>query len=516
MSKNMRISTDKKYKESGESIMVDKKLSFDKKQYVIKNCELNGVSVSYRAFEGLEYCAAPVHSVQKMNIYVPESFYKGTSINGWDLHSAPIYMPNTVGGYMQGPAMEPGKDMFTGQPNTAFEALRHGYVVACVGIRGRNTGEKNSEFFVGSGVERDSEDSGKLVGRAPALIIDLKAAIRYLRYNQKDVPGNTERIITNGTSAGGALSALAGATGNMPEYEPYLKEIGAVRGRDDIFAASCYCPIHNLEHADAAYEWMFCGYNEFHKMNFEQVNGKIVPVPVKGVQTPEQIAISKALKPLFSPYLNGLNLRDDSGKLLTLDAEGKGDFKEYIRSLLICSAQKEVEMRDSSIRHNGLLVPGSEIEEQAYLTVREGRVIDLDWDAFVSKIMRMKTAPAFDALDLSSPENEEFGDENVYARHFTKFGQTNDTVKGEIADEGKIRLLNPTLHVGGEGTARHWRIRHGAFDRDTSLAIPVILATLLKNKGYDVDFALPWGVPHSGDYDINEQFAWIDKICRKD
>ena len=96
-----------------------------------------------------------------------------------------------------------------------------------------------------------------LTGRAPALIVDMKAAIRYLRWNKDLVPGDVEKIITNGTSAGGALSALAGATGNAKEYEPYLKAIGAAKARDDIFAASCYCPIHNLENADAAYEWLF-------------------------------------------------------------------------------------------------------------------------------------------------------------------------------------------------------------------------------------------------------------------
>lgn len=72
-----------------------------------------------------------------------------------------------------------------------------------------------------------------------------------MRYNAKTVPGDVEKIITNGTSAGGALSALAGATGNAKEYEPYLKAIGAAEEKDDIFAASCYCPIHNLEYADA-------------------------------------------------------------------------------------------------------------------------------------------------------------------------------------------------------------------------------------------------------------------------
>jgi hypothetical protein len=84
-----------------------------------------------------------------------------------------------------------------------------------------------------------------------------------------------------------------------------------------------------------------------------------------------------------------------------------------------------------------------------------------------------------------------------------------------MADPAIVRLMNPVAHIleGNPGAARHWRVRHGSFDRDTSLAIPVILATLLANRGFDVDFALPWGLPHSGDYDLPELFAWIDNLC---
>ena len=168
---------------------------------------------------------------------------------------------------MQGPAMVPGIDRFNGQVNSALRALEHGYVVACAGIRGRNTGMKSDEFFVGgnAGVE-DVSELGELVGCAPALAVDMRAAIRYLRHNAGLVPGDVERIVTNGTSAGGALSAITGVTGNHPDYQPYLEAMGAANERDDIFAASCYCPIHNLENADAAYEWLFCGEDEYHSM----------------------------------------------------------------------------------------------------------------------------------------------------------------------------------------------------------------------------------------------------------
>lgn len=83
-----------------------------------------------------------------------------------------------------------------------------------------------------------------------------------------------------------------------------------------------------------------------------------------------------------------------------------------------------------------------------------------------------------------------------------------------MADQKIIDLMNPTFFICKENAdiAKHWHIRHGAFDRDTSLAIPVILALLLKNKGLDVDLDLPWGLPHSGDYDLQELFAWIDSL----
>ncbi len=62
--------------------------------------------------------------------------------------------------------------------------------------------------------------------------------------------------------------------------------------------------------------------------------------------------------------------------------------------------------------------------------------------------------------------------------------------------------------------SKKWRIRHGSIDADTSIAISVILATKLANNGYSVDYEIPWDVPHSGDYDLEELFNWIGKISK--
>lgn len=490
-------------------------LIFNSENYKVETCSMDESSTTFRAFKEIVYCANPVDPIQKMNIFVPEVYYQGETINGYSLHTAPIFMPNTVGGYMPGPADEPGKD-FLGRINSIFRALQHGYVVVSVGVRGRTSGMRSKEFFVGSKTGDISSENEKMVGRAPALVVDMKAAIRYLRYNKERIPGNTECIITNGTSAGGALSAMIGSSGNNSDYETYLKEIGAVEERDDILAASCYCPIHNLENADTAYEWQFCGYNEYHRIKHVRTEEGVKHLPIDGILTEKQIKVSEELKQLFPSYINSLNLKDSMNRELFLETSGEGSFKEYIKKLVIDSAQKELDSYNSQGIYNDNAIAESKINEQDYLIIKDGKVVDIEWNGFIGKITRMKVAPAFDALDLLSPENEEFGTEAVMANHFTTYSMENSEVNGSLAKPELIKMLNPTKYIRKSDTAKYWRIRHGAFDRDTSLAIPAILALILANNEYEVDFFLPWGIPHSGDYDLDELFTWIDKICAKD
>ena len=127
----------------------------------------------------------------------------------------------------------------------------------------------------------------------------------------------------------------------------------------------------------------------------------------------------------------------------------------------------------------------------------------------------MKAPPAFDSLDLQTPENSLFGSATIDSRHFTSFAAEH-SANHTVADASVVKMMNPMNYIDREGTttANHWRIRHGAVDRDTSLAIPVILATKLQNSGLFVDFAMPWGQAHGGDYDLDELFAWMDRICR--
>ncbi|WP_236585168.1 hypothetical protein [Companilactobacillus farciminis] len=128
-------------------------------------------------------------------------------------------------------------------------------------------------------------------------------------------------------------------------------------------------------------------------------------------------------------------------------------------------------------------------------------------------ITRMKSTPAFDDLKMENAEPKLFGIEDVNNQHFTKLAQEHSRVPSTLADQELVQAINPLHYLDNKDGAKYWRIRHGASDRDTSFAIPIILATSLKNAGYKVDFAMPWNTPHSGDYDLRDLFTWIDKVC---
>ncbi|GAB5056954.1 subtype B tannase [Companilactobacillus alimentarius] len=449
------------------------------------------LGISYREFRDVTYVEHPVSPIQKLNIFVPLAYYHQGTINGYTAKTAPIFMPNTVGGYMPGPRDFPGNAAFPNNSTTIVKAIEHGYVVISAGLRGRSLTDETKRF----------------IGKAPAFLVDMKAAIRYVRHNQQLIPGNVEQIITNGTSAGGATSATVGTSGNAQFFEKYLQELGAANESDAIYAASCYCPIHNLEHADAAYEWEFNNITDWNRVQMVTPPHETTPPVFKkinGELTAEEKDNSKILKDEFVKYLNGLSLIDANGNRLSLNADGTGSFLEYVKDFIEQSAQKALDS-------------GQKISADTGVHVDSGVVNGLDWDKYLQFITRMKGVPAFDDLKMQNPEPNLFGDGKTASKHFTKFSQSNSQVKSQLADSDLIKAINPLTYIkSADGqTAKYWRIRHGASDRDTSFAIPVILATLLRNAGFDVDFAMPWATPHSGDYDLRDLFTWIDKICAK-
>ena len=308
-------------------------LDFDVSAFTVRTLTVGDRTVRYRAYEGLIYVSNPVDvEYQRMNVYVPAEYGEGKSAGTYDARTAPIFFPNRVGGYMPGRPGRPDRSRGN-RPSAMAMALAKGYVVAAPGARGRTL----------------RNDSGLYTGKAPACIVDLKAAVRYLRHNDAVMPGDAEKIISDGTSAGGALSALLGATGNSADYAPYLDAIGAAKERDDIFAASCYCPITNLDNADAAYEWLFNGVNDYRGWGRQ------------GTMDAKQIAVSQRLKALFPAYVNGLGLKATEGAVLTLDADGEGPFKDHVKSFVIASAQKALQ-------------GGGDLSGLTWMTVKDGVV----------------------------------------------------------------------------------------------------------------------------------------------
>ena len=78
------------------------------------------------------------------------------------------------------------------------------------------------------GRDNTTDSQGQeVVGGAPWGVTDLKAAIRYVRYNKDVLPGDTDKIVSFGHSGGGAQSAILGASGDSTLYNPYLEALGA-------------------------------------------------------------------------------------------------------------------------------------------------------------------------------------------------------------------------------------------------------------------------------------------------
>lgn len=490
-------------------------LRFDPDTYTLQSLKMpDGSTVSYKAYEGIYYVTNVEDSTyQTMNVYVPEKIGVETSV--------PILFRTYVGGYMASTAKKPSGTDATGR------ALQEGYVVCIPGSRGSN-----------SIVSKNGKN--KYTGITPNGLLDLKAAVRYLHYNDELMPGDAERIFTDGTSAGGAMSALLGATGNCTKYESYLEKMGVAPGRDDVFAAICYCPITDLDHADSEYEWLYGCTND----------------GIRGLNDAQK-TISSKLAAQCPPYIESLNLTTPDGKKLTAD-----NYKEFLKQLLITSAHKAleagVEIPDSIgiiFYQEKLSLPqGHRQREKGFQANKprredgmDGRgtpsfgpgnrtpsfnnrtdfVTDIDLDTYLSYVVSatpLKTPPAFDAWGIldnpASPENKAFGNEEGIPANFTTFSLCqhthDDNTELDQTLRHRIYLMNPMNFIGGtvsSTVSAYWFIRHGAKDRDTSFLVPINLATKLQNFGVEVDFALPWNRSHSGDYNLDELFEWIKRIA---
>jgi len=466
-------------------------LSFDVKNYESMSTTVDNKEIKYRAFEYIPYVANPIDIDQQyMNIYVPEEYFNNGTVNGYNTQTAPIFMPNAVGGYMPSQALTPKVE--NGKPNSVVYALSRGYVVASPSTRGRT----------------NKASDGNFIGKAPAVIVDLQAATAYLHANDSTMPGNANRIITNGTSAGGAVSLLQGAAGNSSDFQPYLQALGAATAATNVYAVSAYAPITNLDAADMAYEWSYNGITSFNKVSMGQ--GELPQANVGGNSAPPQrtmqrvnlnaddVAYSNLLNEHFPDYVNNLQLHDSVGRVLKLDK------KEFI----VAAA-------------NNAQAKGTDLSKHTYL-VRDnktGTIKDINWEAYNQFVSRSKAPGAFDSRSNDSGENNLFGTSTTDNNHFTITAALHDTTSNPeayVQNAKVVTMMNPMNYLGSPAAtnAQFYRIRYGTADSNTSVAIPLIVGTRAQNLGYKVDMATPFDVNHSGDYDLDELFNWMDNIVK--
>ena len=450
-------------------------IEFDKDDFVAMKQTIRTaggpVEVVYKAYMHIPYVTRPLDTdYQSLSIFEPISI-DGHAV---DASRSPIVFSNHVAGYM--PVDDSRTTDVGGRSGGDREslAIANGFVVVVPGCRGRTV--------------QDAE--GNYIGKAPAVLVDLKAAIRYLRHNKGRVPGNTERIISMGCSAGGAVSAALGASGNSPLFEPYLEEIGAAGGRDDVFATGAFSPIMDIQHADMAYEWEFG------------------LTPWKGEDLVDQV-LSEELRKEFAEYEKSLGLKGIGG-FGRLTSENLG---EYIAKYwLNPSASKYLNDLSRQKREEYL-------SDKAWLGW-DGTSTHMsmeDYNKYYSG--RYKGLPAFDTFDLHEAENGLFGSKTVDARHMTEFSlrhTSGDPLARIDPDLQKvIDMMNPLYYIlsGNKGCSRYWFIRHGTTESGISRAAMVNLSTALVNKGRKVDSKLYWEAMHCVDKDPQAFIDWIRSIA---
>lgn len=492
---------------------------------------------------GIQYCSNPVDlAYETLGIFVPAEYMNATDngdgtftcelnfdgkVGDYTAKTAPIVIPVETPGYM---AMEAPTDYVTGV-NSYTDA---GFIYVNAGCRGRNEG-------------------------APAAITDLKAAVRYIRYNGDSMAGSKDRIFTFGMSGGGAQSALMGATGNSDLYTPYLNAIGAVEGFSDAVAGSmCWCPITNLDYADEAYEW----------------NLGVTRTDLSD----DMQALSDNMAKAFAKYINELGLKDAEGNILTLSESENGIYQsgsyyEYIKSEIERSLNNFLSdttfpyttggskmgfgggMRDhvggmnegnmqglnefeAADGINRETVNNTAQESKTYATAQEyidDLNKDIQWIHYDSQsntatitsvedfVTVCKNASkgigAFDDLNATQGENTLFGYGDGNGAHFdsimaellkdTEYGAAYAEDFSKTDSQGntvdyRVNMYNPMYFIedyydgyGSADVAKYWRIRTGINQGDTALSTEINLALALESYGADVDFETVWGEGHT-------------------
>lgn len=511
--------------------------------------KLDGKDISVTMYEDV-YCANPNSNEQMISVYVTEGATAASPIlflvnnSGWqaDTYAArkqvkSYGMEEQTDRTGETSEVQVGDYVSTSDDDIIGAALSRDFVIVSYGCRARN----------------DEAVNGEYLGHSPATMTDTKAAIRYLRYNSSELGvGDTNKIIISGTSGGGALSVAISADGNSSDFYESLYEIGAAgiemdgSGKyvstinDDVFATLAYCPINDLGPSDLAYEWT---YNETRKQLISEgatwtavsgmpgdENAKVTDI------TDEVMQASQELYDEFPEHLAGYGLKTETGEDVTA---------ENIDSLTAALMEREIKaaIEEVGIDQMKKDMEGDGSVKTTWLTLNEDKTYEYSYQnhlLYVAKTTELKAAPAFSNLGLElEARNEDslFGTkENAYCA-FVSYSWNNDKVKGNgcgkddtgltwdefmQTDEGKavalqIKMASPIEYLLSDSdgdSAPYWYVRHGMIDRDISFTSQTILYYAMLNDSSikEINFSFDWLRPHSGQYDIQEAFAWVDSI----
>jgi hypothetical protein len=572
----------------------DSALAFKRAAYTTINITLDGVGTPVRWYREVCYVGKPMKlkspqgtyapdnvacGFQNMNIFVREAdaFKQDNAIffnvnnsgwlasyqggrNGWEGTS-----PITGANYSGADVVNGRAYVSTSDTDKVGAALSRGFVYINVASRSRGAIAADGAYM-----------DGPYQGKAPAAIVDAKAAVRYLRLNDSAMPGDASRIVVNGTSGGGAQSTQLGATGNSEDYFPYLQAVGAAgidsAGKsglkDDVFAIVAYCPIQDMGSADLAYEWIFNVLDSRALVAADQKTGLIKDangVLLTRASSPDP-AGSHELMNKFVAYQASLGLKDENGAPLTTDnmlAALQAEFKK--------AAEKQIKASKPFVAFGAYGDhPGNGVGGGAgavhylndYIAADSAGTVTSfnlrNYLKFVATQARLKAVPAFDqrgqhaalattatadgagTANYTGGESDLFGTPGQVYSNFTEYGWNHNdgsTVGDAQSDVGltntgytwaagpqrsfllnQYKLINALAYIGKtDGIAQYWRIRVGARDRDTSFTVAYNLSRALKadNRVKDTDYGLAWDVGHAGNYDVREAMTWVDDVIKK-
>jgi len=502
---------------------------------------LDGAEMKVTEYEDF-YIPEPSLNDQRISIYIPEGATKESPVilcvnnAGWMMNS---YKSRTKVAKDDPENLEEhsGND----DKDKVGMILANNYVLVSYGCRARN----------------DDPSEGIYNGHSPATVTDTKAVIRYLRHNSSLLPaGDTDRIIITGTSGGGALSCVIGASGDSTDFLPYLYEIGAAGVSSDgdiytsdisdsVYGVIAYCPITDLPNADAAYEWT---YGDIRK-ELEGIDYNTNPDKPANIYYSEESGtlneeISAVLTDTYAGYVDSLGLKLDDGSDLTGE-----NLKDAITGLMEDEITESIEeigtdqmLEDISKNQNGK----DSVGPQDWLIFADDGSFTYDFEkhlSWVASNTKLKVVCAFSNAGLpwaATNEDSLFGAPEYAYSAFEEYSWNHDSVEGNGCgpdDTGmewnefltteagadlalQMRMTNAIDYLNdNEGDdagvkAPFWYVRYGMNDRDSSFAVETILRYSITNQPdiENADFEFTWLKPHSGDYDVTEAYAWLDSV----